>query len=165
MTDSSPPSHDRPDGPLSAVGLSVVVAVLVLDQASKAAAKAWLTAGQPVDIVPILALLRVNNQGMAFSMFTGSRSLVLTLVTFAITLVVLAMWWRAREGGRLAALAFALIVGGALGNLVDRVLHGHVVDFLFLHFGTWTLFIFNLADVALTIGPILLILTYLRPAR
>jgi signal peptidase II len=154
----------RPDGPLSALGLSVVLATLALDQAGKAAAKAWLAPSTPVDVLPILTLYRVDNEGIAFSLFRGAGGGVLTLVTLAITIVVLVMWARARDGGRLAALAFALIVGGALGNLVDRVLYGRVVDFLLLHFGGWTLFVFNIADAALTVGPLLLLLVYLRPA-
>ena len=78
---------------------------------------------------------------------------------------MLVLWSRARDGGRLAAIGFALIVGGAIGNLIDRLRLGHVVDFLLLHLGDWTLFVFNLADAALTLGPIVLLLVYYRPLR
>ena len=105
-------------------------------------------------MLPILDLYRVHNTGIAFSMLAGFGGLGPIVLTLAISVVVLIFWWRAREGGRLAAIGYALIVGGALGNLVDRVSRGHVVDFLLLHLGDWTLFVFNLADAALTLGPI-----------
>ena len=72
---------------------------------------------------------------------------------------------RDQEGGRLAAVGFGFILGGALGNLIDRVRRGHVVDFLRLHLGDRTLFIFNLADAAFTLGPVTLILVYYWPPR
>ncbi len=72
---------------------------------------------------------------------------------------------RAEDGGRWATVGYALIIGGALGNLIDRILHGYVVDFLLLHFGDWTLFVFNLADAALTLGPAILLIVYLWPWR
>ena len=81
------------------------------------------------------------------------------------TAIVLVFWVSHREGGRLAAAGFALILGGAIGNLIDRLRFGYVIDFLLFHFGDWTLFVFNLADAALTLGPAVLILTYLWPTK
>lgn len=150
----------RPAGPLSLPGLAVVAAVILLDQASKLAAEARLPLGQPIDLLPILTLYRVHNTGIAFSLLAGTGA-GLVLLTLAITIAVIVIWARAREGGRLAAVAFALILGGAIGNLIDRLRLGHVIDFLLLHFGERTLFVFNLADMALTLGPALLILVYL----
>ena len=89
----------------------------------------------------------------------------LVALPLAVTAVVLVFWVRNRDGGRLASAGFALILGGALGNLIDRLRLGYVVDFLLLHLGDWTLFVFNLADAALTLGPLLLILAFLRPAK
>jgi signal peptidase II len=83
----------------------------------------------------------------------------------AVSAVVIAFWATTHEGGPLATLGFALILGGAIGNLIDRARFGYVVDFLLLHFGDWTLFVFNLADVALTLGPALLLLVYLLPGE
>jgi signal peptidase II len=154
----------RPDAPISPLGIAVIAATLVLDQAAKVAALQFLPIGRPVDILPILAFFRVNNTGIAFSLFADLGGGALTIVTLAITIGVLGIWWRATDGGRLAAIGYALIVGGALGNLIDRAREGHVVDFLLLHFGERTLFVFNLADAALTAGPALLLLVYLFPA-
>ena len=155
----------QPDGPLSLIGILVIAATVIADQAAKAAAEAYLPTGQALDVLPILALYRVNNTGIAFSLFRGFGNLGLIGVTLAITVVVLVLWSRAREGGRVAAIGFALIVGGATGNLIDRILRGHVVDFLLLHLGDWVLFVFNLADTALTLGPVLLLYVYAWPKR
>jgi len=155
----------RPDGPLSAVGLSVVVAAVALDQFAKAVAEAKLPLGEVYDVLPILALYRVHNTGVAFSMLAGGSSAALIVFTLAVAAIVTVFWVRSHDGGRLAAAGFALILGGAIGNLVDRLRLGYVVDFLLLHVGGWTLFVFNLADAALTLGPVLLVLVYLWPAR
>jgi signal peptidase II len=155
----------RPDGPLSVLGLSVVAATVAIDQVAKYAAEASLPIGQPVELLPILDLYRIHNTGIAFSMLSRFGGVPLTLLTVAITIIVLAFWWRTRDGGRLAAVGFALIVGCAVGNLIDRLRFGHVVDFLLLHIGDWTLFVFNLADAGLTLGPILLLVAYVWPTR
>lgn len=154
---------NSPAGPLSPLGLGVIASTLVVDQASKALAEAGLPFAEPIDLLPILSLYRVHNPGIAFSFLADFGALGLILLTAAITGLVLTLWWRATEGGRLATVGYALIIGGALGNFIDRLVHGHVIDFLLLHLGDWTLFVFNLADAALTIGPLLLVLVYLVP--
>lgn len=154
----------RPGGPLSALGLAVIILVIAVDQAAKHWAVATLAPGQPIDILPILTLFRVENTGIAFSFLAGSGA-VLALGTLAITVGVIVFWLKSEDGGWVATLGFAAILGGAIGNLADRIRLGHVVDFLLLHFGAWTLFVFNPADVALTIGPVLLIAVYLVPAK
>ena len=157
-------SRARPPGPLSAFGLAIVAAVVVIDQISKLIVQARLPEGQPIDVLPILTLLHVHNTGIAFSILANS-GFGLILLPLVVTAIVLAFWAHNREGGRPAAAAFALILGGAIGNLIDRLRLGYVTDFLLLHFGNWTLFVFNLADAALTLGPALLLLVYLWPAK
>lgn len=158
------PVAARIPGPFSALGLSVVAVTIVIDQLSKWIADANLAYQQLVEMLPFLALFRINNTGIAFSFGHGSDSLILIGLTAVVTLAVLYVWRGSTEGGRLAATGFALITGGALGNLIDRVIHGHVIDFLFLHWGDRGFFVFNLADVALTVGPILLAWVYLFQA-
>ncbi len=158
-------SHSRPPGPLSVFGLGITGAVIVIDQVAKLIVQARLPVEHPpVDVLPILALLHVHNSGIAFSMLAHS-GVSLVALPLLVTAIVLAFWAHNREGGRLAAAAFALILGGAIGNLIDRLRLGYVTDFLLLHFGNWTLFVFNLADAALTLGPALLLLVYLWPAK
>ena len=154
----------RPDGPLSALGLAIVIAVVAIDQIAKLIAEAHLPLGAAIDVLPILTLYGVHNTGIAFSFLAGS-GIGLVFLTLAITVVVVIFWLRSPDGGRLAAIGFALILGGAFGNLVDRLRLGYVIDFLLLHFGDRTLFVFNLADAALSLGPALLLLVYLWPEK
>jgi signal peptidase II len=154
----------KPDGPLSPLGIGVVAATVAIDQATKLIAERSLDYERAIDLLPILSLYRVHNTGIAFSLLTGFGGIGLIGLTLAVTAVVLVIWHKTADGGRLAAAGYALIIGGALGNLADRFLYGHVVDFLFLHLGEQPLFVFNLADAALTLGPALLILVYLVPA-
>jgi signal peptidase II len=155
----------RTYGPLSLLGLGVIISTLVVDQVTKLLAERMLDYGQPIDLLPILSLYRVHNTGIAFSLFSGFGSFGLLIVMLVVTAIVLAIWYRTADGGRLAAIGYALIVGGALGNIIDRLAYGHVVDFLYLHLGDWSLFVFNLADAALTAGPALLIVVFLLPQR
>lgn len=157
--------HHRPDGPLSWLGIAVILATVLVDQGSKHWAEASLAMADPIDLLPILTLYRIHNPGIAFSFLAGLGGLPLIVITIAVMVVVLAFWRTAQEGGRWATVGYALIVGGALGNLIDRVLHGHVVDFLLLHIGDRTLFVFNLADAALTAGPAILIVVYALASR
>jgi len=154
-----------PDRPLSVIGLGVIAIVLAVDQASKIIAEQELPLDISFPILPFLALHRIHNDGIAFSLLVGFGSAGLIVLTLAITVIVIVFWQRAHDGGPLAAIGYALIVGGALGNLIDRIAHGYVVDFFLLHFGDFVLFVFNLADVALTLGPIVLVLAYVWPER
>ena len=157
--------HKPPDGPLSWLGLSVIAATLIVDQLAKTIADGSLPFHATIEVLPFLALDLVHNPGVAFSFFTEFGGLALILMTLAVTLVVIVFWSHATEGGRWATVGYGLIIGGAFGNLIDRILHGHVIDFLLLHFGKRTLFVFNPADAALTLGPALLIVVYLWPRR
>jgi signal peptidase II len=161
MAEGSDVTAKRPDQPFSLIGLSVIGLTIAVDQIAKLVAERTLPFEQPIDLLPILSLYRVYNTGIAFSLLSGFGDIGLILLTLAITAVVLVFWQRSEEGGRFAAVGYALIIGGALGNLIDRIAYGHVVDFLYLHLGDRSLFVFNLADVALTIGPILLVAIYL----
>src|ERR1041385_9229039 len=103
----------RPAGPLSAGCLMTVVGVIVVDQAAKLWASAALPTGHVGDLLPFLALLRVENTGIAFSLFAGS-GVPLILMTLLVTAAVVGFWVTARDGGTLATLGFGLILGGAL---------------------------------------------------
>jgi len=150
----------RPAGPLSAFGIAIVAAVVIVDQVSKLVAEVALPPGEAIQILPILTLFRVHNAGIAFSLLAGFGPAALIWLMIAVSAVVLGFWAGSRDGGNLAALGYALILGGAVGNLIDRIRFGYVIDFLLLHFGYRTLFVFNLADAALTLGPIILLIGY-----
>ena len=153
----------KPAGPLSAFGATLVVAVVAIDQLSKWIAEMRLPFGETLDLLPILSLFRIYNTGIAFSFLSDLGPAFLIGMTAAISAIVVVFWVRAHDGGALATAGFALILGGAIGNLIDRLRFGYVIDFLLLHIGERTLFVFNLADAALTLGPALLIVGYLFP--
>jgi len=130
--------------------LRTALVVLVLDQLSKQ----WLGQADRVLIPGVLKLTGVRNTGAAFGLF-GGGPYALAVVTALLTLLVLLYIWRARPQG-LFGLGLALILGGALGNLIDRLLLGHVIDFIELLFVRFA--IFNVADIAVTGGCALCIL-------
>ncbi len=140
--------------------LSLALGVFVLDQATKAWIAARLpypTYGPPGHIVVIdgfLYLVHVGNTGAAWSLFSGRSGLLAVLAV----LTLLAIFaWRRQLGLRVwpVQLSFGLLCGGILGNLVDRLIHGHVVDFLDFHFGSYVYPTFNLADSGICIGVII----------
>lgn len=165
MTDSTAQTTDKPAGPASRFGITIISGTLAIDQITKWTAETALEFRERIELLPILDLNLEYNTGVAFSFLRGTNSTVVLILVTIVTAIVLVMWARSQEGGRLATIGFGMIVGGAIGNIIDRLAYGHVVDFLLLYIGDRTLFIFNLADFALTLGPLLLIYAYLRPAR
>ena len=135
-----------------------VVLMLTIDQIIKQLVETRLPFQEPVSLLPFLSLYRTWNQGIAFSMLWGMNDTMLIIVTLGITLFVL--WLAAQTPvGKIAAWAgFAMIVGGALGNLIDRAVYGHVVDYILFHTPSWSFAVFNLADAFISVGAALVIL-------
>ena len=144
------------------IGFSVAAAVFILEQISK-----WIILG-PLDlrntfqirILPIFNLTYTENHGISLGLFQASSDAmrwVLVAVTAAIAAGVAV--WITREEKRGDQIALGMVLGGALGNILDRVRHGYVVDFADLHFGDFRpFFIFNVADAAISIGVVILLL-------
>ncbi len=147
----------------------IALVVLIADRASKAAVLHCLIPGTLVPVIPGIALTNVRNRGIAFSLFAdaGGTGRLILQAAIAVAVIVIA-WIVYRHGGRsvLASTALGLILGGAAGNLLDRILYGWVVDFIHLWISlggrTWTWPDFNVADSAITVGAILLVLAELR---
>ena len=147
---------------------AIAAAVIVLDQLSKY----WIVAVLRLpeyathDVVWPLQFTRIWNQGVSFGMLQASQDLVRWgLVAFSIAVAALLAAWARRQGRLLPALGLGLVIGGAVGNAVDRARFGAVVDFIDvqrLGFFPW---IFNVADSAITVGVILLLLDSLRKER
>jgi signal peptidase II len=137
--------------------LLAVVAVLV-DQWIKHLVETGLPMQQGVELLPFLALYRTYNTGIAFSMlaFFGASGLIAVAVAVAAFILYLAV--RTRPEQIVARIGFALIVGGAVGNLVDRAVYGHVIDYILFHTPVWSFAVFNLADAFITVGAALVIL-------
>lgn len=147
--------------PNRAFGLVLAAVIFALDQLTK-----WIvtvplnlkTVGQ-IEILPIFNLTWVENYGVSLGLLTANSELGRWLLTGLTALIasVVAVWlWRERN--RQDVLGLGLILGGALGNILDRVRFGHVVDFADLHFGAFRPFlVFNIADAAITIGVLILL--------
>lgn len=142
--------------------------VLVLDQLTKWQVEQHLSLYERIEILPFFNLTLAYNPGAAFSMLAdagGWQRWFFTMVA-VIAILVMLVWLLRLRGERILAAGLALIVGGALGNLVDRLLHGHVVDFLDFHWAGWHFPAFNMADTAISLGAACLIIDmFLEGAR
>lgn len=141
--------------------LWIAVAVVMADQLSKAGALGYLTYHVPVPLLPFLNLTLVYNTGAAFGFLSnasGWQNLFFVAVAAVAVAVVLSMLRKLKPKDRQLAVALVLVLGGALGNLIDRLVHGYVVDFIDFYIGSWHFWTFNVADSAITIGAIVLLL-------
>jgi len=134
----------------------IALAVVAVDQGAKLVVDARLPIGEWVDVLPVLALEHVHNTGVLLSLF-ADFGLGVVIVPLAATVAIVVLWVRTFDGRRTTAASFGLILGGALGNLIDRARLGHAIDFLSLHIEDQILFVFNLADVAVMLGLSLLV--------
>ena len=147
--------------------LGLAAGVFLLDQATKAVIWAWLpypTYGPPGQVAVIggfFNIVHVGNTGAAWSLFSG-RSTFLALLAAATLCAIFA--WRRQLGLRLRTVqvSFGLLCGGIIGNLTDRILHGHVIDFLDFHFGSYIFPTFNVADSCICVGVAIYLLHSLR---
>jgi signal peptidase II len=145
--------------------------IIVADRLTKAAVLANLEHGQWREVFPGLTLTHVRNPGIAFSLFADGGPLTRVLLHLVILTAVVVIAWMVVRHPRhlvLSGFAFGLILGGAVGNLIDRVLYGWVLDFIHVWVRiadrTWSWPDFNIADSAISVGAVLLILTELfRP--
>ena len=176
MGSSKGPMHEikslpqREDQPLRLtpfrLGFAALLATLLLDQASKLGLYFGtdLVLTQPWRLAPFMDLLVVWNRGVSYGMFQQEGSLgrwVLVAVS-CLAAIALTIWMRRAET-RLLGLALGLVAGGAIGNAIDRAAYGAVFDFVHLHWGTWSWYVFNVADAAIVAGVVGLILDSLWP--
>lgn len=154
----SPLAHAARGARWGLAGL-VVALVLLVDQGTKALVRASIAPGEQREVLGPLSLVDVHNRGVAFGFLGGGGPLVL-VVTFAALALLLAYFGRHAER-RLLWLPTGLVLGGALGNLVDRIRQGYVTDFI--HFPHWPAF--NVADICITGGVVALVLVLELGAR
>lgn len=136
----------------------LVAAAVTLDQWVKYLVETGLPFQEKVDLVPFLALYRTYNTGIAFSMFSSFGDTGLVVIAAFVVAFVLYLAARTPPGHVLTRIGFALIVGGALGNLFDRVTYGHVIDYILFHTPIWSFAIFNLADAFIAVGAVVVVL-------
>ena len=135
----------------------LVAVAVALDQWIKYLVETRLALHEQVDILPFLALYRTYNTGVAFSMLSSFGDTGLIVISLAVIAFVLYLASRSTGDQFLARIGFALIVGGAVGNLIDRAVYGHVIDYILFHTPVWSFAIFNLADVFITVGAIMVL--------
>lgn len=160
------PEHFKAKGPYLLLSLLVLVA----DQWSKWLVERHLPLHQPKEIIPgLLNLTHVQNTGVAFGMFAANGNsrgtLILTVLGMVALTVVGIYFWRTSIRDRLMLTSLALILGGAVGNLMDRVATGSVTDFIDAYVGTYHWHTFNVADSAITIGICLMALEIILAGR
>jgi signal peptidase II len=151
---------------LRRLGVWIVALVFVADQALKL----WLLFGLrlaetgPYALTPFMNIVLAWNRGISYGLFQQGTDLgrwALVVLSFA-AVIWLGRWmWRATN--RLAVVSLALIIGGALGNGVDRAVYGAVVDFVHLYYGSFSWYIFNIADAAIVVGVLGLLYESFRP--
>jgi signal peptidase II len=147
-------------------GVAAALVTFLLDQASKL----WLyfvvdiRTYAPIQVTPFFDLTLVWNHGISYGLLQQSTELGRwALFAFKIAAAIALTTWFWRCGERLLALALGLIVGGALGNAVDRAAYGAVLDFAHLHWGSFSWYVFNVADAAIVVGVLLLLYDSVRP--
>ncbi|CAG9215253.1 lipoprotein signal peptidase [Paraburkholderia sabiae] len=147
--------------------LGVAVIVILFDQLTKIAVAKVFAYGSSHAIAPFFNLVLVYNRGAAFSflaMAGGWQRWAFTAL--GVAAAVLICYLLKRHGNqKMFCTALSLIMGGAIGNVIDRLLYGHVIDFLDFHVGAWHWPAFNLADSAITVGAALLVFDELRRVR
>ena len=132
--------------------LIFIIIAVVLDQIVKIVVDHTLPLQEPVHLIPMLALYRTYNLGVAFSMLSGMDGWFIVGMRLVIVAFVIWLWYRTAKDRWLAHLGYALIIAGAIGNLVDRFAYGHVIDYILFYTESWSFAVFNLADSFITIG-------------
>jgi signal peptidase II len=147
--------------------LGIAIVIILLDQVTKVTVSRMLAYGESIRITSFFNLVLAYNKGAAFSFLaseSGWQRYFFTAISIGAILFILFLLKR-HAGQRLFCWALALILGGAIGNLIDRVLYGHVIDFLDFYVRNWHFPAFNVADSAITLGAGLFILDELRRVR
>ncbi|MDO9168437.1 MAG: signal peptidase II [Methylobacter sp.] len=133
---------------------------VILDQGSKLAIASSMQLYESIQIMPFFKLTYVHNTGAAFSFLSeagGWQRWFFAALALAISVVIAVWLTRLKKHETLLAVALALVLGGAVGNLIDRLAYGYVIDFLDVYYGTWHWPAFNVADSAITLGVILML--------
>ena len=140
---------------------ALALLIILVDQLTKHLANTQLEYARPVEILPILNFTLHFNTGAAFSIFADNGlwgRVILSSMSAFVSVVLLVWVSRIYRSQILLTLALSLVLGGAIGNLWDRAVVGHVVDFISFHWGDYYFATFNIADAAITVGAILMIL-------
>lgn len=139
------------------LGIIAVFVLVLIDQLVKYRVAEGMVLGERIDILPFMALYHTRNTGIAFSMLSSFNDTGLIALTVAIIGFVCWLMWTTEAHKKLAMAGYLLVIGGAVGNLIDRVRFHYVTDYVLFHIGRWSFAIFNLADAFITLGAICII--------
>ncbi len=160
MTESKTENPANP--PVFALAITLSMLVVALDQLTKWAILKWVPLYDKITINSFLNITHQQNPGAAFSFLadaSGWQRWFFTILALVVSAVIVVWLWRLRAAGqRVLATGLALVLGGAIGNVIDRIRLGHVVDFIQVWIAGWPFPSFNVADSAITMGAVLLII-------
>jgi signal peptidase II len=160
-------SASAPD-PVSRPGrrwLWVSASVVAADQVSKLMVSSTVQLHEQIHVLAFLNITLMHNTGAAFSFLHGAggwQRWFFIVLALAVSTALSVWLWRMQGEAKMLPFALALVLGGALGNLIDRALLGHVVDFIQVHYGSWYFPAFNVADSAISIGAAMLLIDTFR---
>ena len=132
--------------------MSLLAVLVALDQLFKWLVETGLPFQEQVVLLPVFSLFRTHNEGIAFSMLTGMNERWLLALILLVIVFITYLWARSNPLRWVSQIGFVLVVAGALGNLIDRAVHGYVVDYLLFHAGNWYFAVFNFADALISVG-------------
>ena len=139
-------------------GVILIALLAGFDQLSKYLVEQHLPLHQSEPFIPMISFYRTYNEGIAFSLLRFIDNQILSVLIIVVILFVLWMWYQTRPERLYSQLGYIFILAGAIGNLIDRIALGHVIDFIQFHTQSWSFAIFNLADSFVTVGAMLIIL-------
>lgn len=152
------------------IGFLVAAAALIADQLSKnlllyVFGFIVMRPFERIEVLPFFDLVMVWNRGVSYGLFQAESQLgTLLLTLFQLTAVVVLTWWLLKADRRILVIGLGMVIGGALGNVIDRIRFGAVADFFHFYAGEYSFYVFNIADAAITIGVMLLLAdAFLRP--
>lgn len=149
--------------------LWLAAAVIVADQLTKALVVHEFMLYEVLDVLPVLEITRLHNTGAAFSLLAQAsgwqRWFFIVLALGVSTGIVVWLRGLSGRGATWLAVALSLVMGGALGNVIDRAWHGHVIDFIHFHWQRWYYPAFNVADMAITVGAVMLVIDAIASSR
>ncbi|MDR2172704.1 MAG: signal peptidase II [Burkholderiales bacterium] len=146
--------------------LLVSVLVIALDRLTKLWVYETFYSGEVRPVTSFFSLILTFNTGAAFSFLAGAGGWQRPFfIVISIVVCLVLLWWLLRGGSRRLSLGLVLIIGGALGNLWDRIAYGRVIDFLLLHYQQWSYPAFNIADSAIVVGAVLLFADSMRQRK
>lgn len=144
----------------------LILSIFSIDRLTKYWIVNKLDSGIDISVTSFLSFNLIKNEGIAFGLFSFNQKIYYNSLTILIFIIVMVIFWMIIKSNGLEKIGFSLVFGGAVGNLFDRIFYSSVPDFIDIHFGNFHWFIFNVADIFISLGVIILIiLEFLKPKK